>query len=118
MLLVLIKVYRNLHRNCYSIVNTKTKRVFAYRDEVILKNAKFCVQEGGRRRVLKSGQKNVHAFVIGEWVRSSMPFPGGKYKEAYYNPHKTKKFINKKSKKPIERASVVLLGPGRVYYWK
>jgi hypothetical protein len=40
----------------------------ARRHRVLLSSAKFVVSEAGRNRVLKSGHKNVHAFVIGKLV--------------------------------------------------
>lgn len=68
----IVKVYRNLKhgkkaRPLYSIM--QNGRVVARQHRVLLTNCKFVVNQAGRRRVIQSGRKNVHAFVVGEWVR-------------------------------------------------
>jgi hypothetical protein len=68
----IVKVYRNLKhgksaRPLYSIM--RNGRVIARRHRVLLTAARFVVNQAGRRRVIQSGRKNVHAFVVGEWVR-------------------------------------------------
>lgn len=60
-----VQVYRNLHKDCWSVRDKKTRRVIAHCDSVILKDAKFKVSEKGRQRVIKEKRKNVHAFVEG-----------------------------------------------------
>lgn len=69
---LIVKVYRNLKhgkkaRPLYSIMHKG--RVVARQHRVLLTAAKFIVNQAGRRRVIQSGRKNVHAFVVGEWVR-------------------------------------------------
>lgn len=112
-----VKVYKNLHKDCYSVVNLATGRVCDHSHAVVLYNAEFRVSEKGRQRVLRTKQKNVHAYVVG--VLASMRgkvFPDYKPKIAYYNPYKTKTFVNKRSKKPILKAKVVAL-TNKIYYW-
>lgn len=58
-----VKVYRNLHKNTYSI--TQEGRVVAHGADFTLRDCSFQVQEAGRQRVLRTKQKNVHAFVKG-----------------------------------------------------
>jgi len=58
-----VKVYWNLHRNCYSV--QQNGLVVCHADQVELKDVTFKVNEKGRQRVLKERRKNVHAFVIG-----------------------------------------------------
>ena len=60
-----VDVYRNLHKNTWSILNRRTGRVIARTDNVVVKNVKFVVQPGGRKRVIEEERKNVHAFVRG-----------------------------------------------------
>ena len=60
-----VDVYRNLHRNTWSIRSRTTGRVIARADNVVVKNVKFVVQPAGRQRVLDEERKNVHAFVRG-----------------------------------------------------
>ena len=58
-----VKVYWNLHRNCYSV--QQNGLVVCHADKIELKYANFKVSEAGRQRVLKERKKNVHAFVTG-----------------------------------------------------
>jgi hypothetical protein len=58
-----VKVYWNLHRDCYSV--QQDGLVVAHADQVELRAVTFKVSESGRQRVLKERKKNVHAFVVG-----------------------------------------------------
>jgi hypothetical protein len=60
-----VDVYRNLHKNTWSIRSRTTGRVIRRADNVVVKNVKFVVQPAGRQRVLDEERKNVHAFVRG-----------------------------------------------------
>jgi hypothetical protein len=60
-----VDVYRNLHKNKWSIRSRTTGRVIRRADSVVVKNVKFVVQPAGRQRVLDEERKNVHAFVRG-----------------------------------------------------
>lgn len=53
-----------------------------------LENVKFHVSEKGRQRVLKTGQKNVHAWMEGDWVRDYcvMPFDPAMAHRVRYDP--------------------------------
>jgi hypothetical protein len=69
---LIVKVYRNLKhgrkaRPLYSVMHNG--RVIARQHRVLLTAATFVVNQAGRRRVIQDKRKNVHAFVIGEWVR-------------------------------------------------
>ena len=76
-----VKVYRNLHKNCYSI--QLDGRVVAHADEVFIRDPVFRVQPTGRKRVLREKKKNVHAFVVGDLVTF---VPAHKNKLKMYNP--------------------------------
>ncbi len=92
-----VKVYRNLHKDCYSVMAAEGPnygRVIAHRDRVVLRNATFTVSQAGRQRVLDTGRKNVHAFVRGEWDeadRFCRPLAGGV--EVRYSPRKVETWI-------------------------
>ena len=70
-----VKVYRNLHKGCYSI--QVKGRVVAHADEILIREPVFRVQPAGRKRVLRTKKKNVHAFVVGELV-NFVPTKGGR----------------------------------------
>ena len=58
-----VEVYKNLRKQCYSI--RQKGKVIGYALVLAMSNVDFVVQQGGRARVLESGQKNVHAFLRG-----------------------------------------------------
>jgi hypothetical protein len=81
-----VRVYKNLHKNCYSVKSVKTGLVVAHVDEIVLQNVKYLVYESGRKRVLESKQKNVHAFVEGYIIKSVIDL--NKPSKVCYNPYK------------------------------
>ena len=64
-----VEVYRNLHKNCWSI--RQGGKVKVHTSYLCLKDAKFVVQPAGREKVLREQKKNVHAFVKGYLISAS-----------------------------------------------
>jgi hypothetical protein len=60
-----VRCYWNLHRNCWSVQDARTRRVIGHATRILLDNAVFKVSEAGRARVLAERKKNVHAFACG-----------------------------------------------------
>ena len=58
-----VMVYKNLNNGLFSI--KQAGLVVAHVESVTLSDVVFKVNQGGRNRVLKERQKNVHAFAIG-----------------------------------------------------
>lgn len=58
-----VRVYRNLHKQCYSIQQGGIVKCHA--DKIELYKCTFKVFERGRQRVLREQRKNVHSFVVG-----------------------------------------------------
>lgn len=117
-----VKVYFDLHQKTFSI--QKGQLVHAKSDAVLLKDAKFKVNQNGRNRVIEEGKKNVHAKVHGVFA-SSIPQEddflerhvlGNNIKEASYNPFKFETFVDKETKEPIHSADFVILQDRRVFY--
>tara|TARA_R110000824_G_scaffold126906_1_gene286670 strand:+ start:23 stop:493 length:471 start_codon:yes stop_codon:yes gene_type:complete len=120
-----VEVYRNLHKNCFS-VRRKGKVVgYIYDDdihrrdvEIYLTNVKFVVQPAGRCKVLRERKKNVHAFVRGIVT----PFGGLQreilykkcYKKVTYDPYKMSTFQDVDGNNVYE-ADDVLISKGTVY---
>ena len=101
-----VKVYWNLHRNCYSV--QQNGLVVCHADKVELKNVTFKVNEKGRQRVIKEGRKNVHAFVIG--------YLDEKFADRFhdikigYNPYEYDSFrLWKHEDMPVSSSAAVLL---------
>lgn len=115
---LIVKVYRNLKhgkkaRPLYSIMHKG--RVIARQHRVLLTAAKFVVNQSGRRRVIQEGRKNVHAFVVGEWVRRPDSAYGTDETDErtlgmmiVYNPHKMVSFQTEGGN-PVKGAGGVLL---------
>ena len=60
-----VRVYYNLQKDCLSVIDTETGRLYCHAHRVEIHNAKFRVQLAGRNRVVKEKRKNVHAYVVG-----------------------------------------------------
>lgn len=91
-------VYRNLHKKCLSVRNTKTGKVVAYVDSITLSDCKFKVSEKGRQRVLDKRQKNVHAGVQGIWLHDEAITKTTK--RIIYNPYKYATFVEEDTLRP------------------
>jgi hypothetical protein len=119
-----IRVYRNLHRACWS-VQTKVKvnrshiwKVAGWADAVAMENAVFVVYEKGRQRVLATGQKNVHSFVLGRLVTVDPFDPAPEAStEVTYNPRKQPHFydLEQPSYPLVSARRLWLSASGRVY---
>jgi len=121
-------VYRNLHKNCWSVRSCETGRVVFHADAVWIMDATFSVGTKGRERVLREKKKNVHAGVRGtlSGYKNSDGIEGQWFKfgegavstggvEVYYNPYKVATFVRKADSTPIHAADGVMLqGNGTV----
>jgi hypothetical protein len=66
-----VRVYRNLHKNCFSIqtyIKGKGWRVTSRERSVLLLDVSFKVYKTGQKKVRREKRKNVHAFIVGELV--------------------------------------------------
>lgn len=112
-----VKVYRNLHRGGYSIVDAKSGLVLGYDEEVTLFMATFSVSEAGRQRVLREKQKNVHAYVVGTFAERTGT---RKNYEAYYNPYRTETFVRRAPSGElcgaVKNAAIVVLDSQGITY--
>ena len=90
-----VKVYYNLHKNCFSVVSLERGenygRVIAHCDQIVLKNVQFKVSEAGRQRVLREQKKNVHAYAIGHIYTGELPIL--RSYSVTYNPYKYSSFM-------------------------
>ena len=100
-----VRVYRNLHNNCFSVKQNGIVRCHA--DSVALHECKFIISKAGQKRVRDEEKKNVHAFVEG-WVvdtskadhvvdgtKSDEEIDQGKseWKKLFYNPYLCDGFV-------------------------
>ena len=102
------RIYWNLHKDCYSVRQAGIVRCHA--DNVYLKDVTFPVQEGGRELVLRSGAKNVHAFVRGVLCGpSDGPVRQEEWRRVSYNPHRAGHFVTLADLEPILEAKYARL---------
>ncbi len=64
------RVYRNLHRGGYSVMQHGL--VVGHADRVMMTGCKMIVHPAGVARAQREGRKNVHAFIEGVLVYSAM----------------------------------------------
>lgn len=105
-------VHRNLNKPPYWTIKARNGEdaglVIGYDKVVHLNNVIFSVGEKSRQRVLASGQKNVHAGVIGNIVDGGPTDPTG-WIPVTYNPYKNKTFVRMDNGEPIFKAKEVIL---------
>jgi len=96
-----VRVYRNLTKKCFSVKCMKTNRVVAHIDKLFLENVTFPVSKKSRERVLKSKQKNVHAFIQGFICK---PKTFKKDTKVSYNPYKYPFFYDVEKNEEVKLA--------------
>jgi hypothetical protein len=64
------RVHRNLSKRCYTILGKTTRgwRVEGYADKVCMKDVRCVVSTAGRLRAVRTGHRNVHAFLEGHII--------------------------------------------------
>jgi hypothetical protein len=87
-----VRAYFNLHKRRFSIVDLATGRVIDHQHNLTLRDCGFVVRQSGRRQVLRSGHKNVHAFILGEL--SDFIEPPAQAERVTYNPYKHERFVS------------------------
>lgn len=104
-------VYKNLHKDCWSVRSNKTKLVVAHRKNLILKDCTFKVSQTSRQRVLREKRKNVHAGVCGTVSNKA----SGEWIQISYNPYKFGYFYCVETLSPVLSARFVRFTDNKVY---
>lgn len=120
-------VYKNLHKDCWSVKDRQTGHVVAHADRVELSDVQLKVSQAGRRRVLEEQRKNVHAGVEGQLERIQLVggFPSQRYVHGTepgaqlvtYNPYKYETFVTKAEERPILQAERAILDSDGKSLW-
>ena len=112
-----IKLYRNLHKNCFSVVSRETNRVILHTDSILISDVIPRVSEKGRQRVLEERVKNVHARLFANIATTSptkltldMPF-----REITYNPYLYSTFVYKDDLSEFTGCKTMLCEDNRLY---
>lgn len=111
-----VDVYRNVNKKGVTYSIRQDGYVVAHADEVILLNAEFIVKEAGRKRVKKTGRKNVHAWVRGDIVKTRVAPDRSRLRaKVVYNPRRNDSFVLKGNKLIIKTAPLVILNGEGVF---
>ena len=90
-----VKVYFNLRKKLFSVRDFETNLVVAHGDHIQLNGPiEFLVNQKGRELVVKTGHKNVHAFVVGNLVGTGEldSIVKNQFDKISYNPYTQDKF--------------------------
>lgn len=109
------EVYKNLHRDAWSVRDPSTGRVVGHAAHVELSGVTFRVQAGGRTAVLRDGIRRVHAYVVGAVVASATrrKARAGRWLRFTYNPYRAGTFVvaDPNDPRPVYGADRVRLDP-------
>lgn len=112
-----VKVYRNIRKDSFSVLDKKTCRLITHKDILVLSNVEFKVNKAGQEKVRQKKQKNVHAYVIGKYVGNVINKLEN-YQLIYYNPYTTNTFIRLDNNSPVLKAKRCYLIGGKCYIEK
>ena len=89
-----IEVYRNLHRDCWSV--RQNGLVKFHCQYIYMRDCNFVVQPAGHAKVLREKKKNVHAFVRGYLTLDDSAIGTHLFcwDDIYYNPYKASTFVD------------------------
>lgn len=108
-----VQVYRNLHKDCYSVRCAKTRRVIGHMRSVVLLHPRFKVNAKGRDRVRALKRKEVHAYVEGLLLSKTSDVLDVEGEVVIsYNPYINDTFMRDQGdcQVPVERAALVVMG--------
>jgi hypothetical protein len=104
-----VAVYKNLHRNQWSIAQLKGRRgygkVIDHCNAVVLRDCRMVVREGARQAVLRDHCRTVHAFITGTIVSE---IPSGEQTAITYNPYRCGTFTERATGAAVESAAYVI----------
>ena len=112
-----VQVYRNIRKKLFSVLDKKTRLLIAHRGTLVLSNVEFKISKAGQERVRRDKQKNVHAYVVGNYVGHQISDIEN-YKLVYYNPYVTDTFVTIDNNHPILKAETCYLINGKCYVEK
>lgn len=106
-----VLTYRNLHKKCWSVMDSATRKVIRYAEALLILDATFVVRPAGRAKVLREKRKNVHAFVKGTLAPKGYPVGREFWKsmgKITYNPYKAGYFRDENDREVISAEAVLL----------
>lgn len=107
-----VEVYKNLNSGLLSV--RQNGLIAFYTESIQLKNVELIVKEAGRQAFLKSMRKNVHAYARGYVNEMELSFTSDKI--LYYNPLRTKTFVDECGIIKREVEDLLIHSDGRMFY--
>lgn len=105
-------VYRNLTRGCWSV--RERGRVVAHAQTVTLADAVMVVRPGARARVIRTGNREVHAWIKGTLVpHAGVPARAVRF---YYRPFLAGHFTDECGRPVVAAASIFFDEDGRAWH--
>lgn len=114
-----VRVYWNLHKHCYSVMEASTGRVVQHANAVMLRDVRYTVQPAGHARTIREGRKCVHAFIDGRIVNNVLIDPLHARKVTY-NPQRGPHWTDKETGQIVKTAAAVRAttnGDGKPNVW-
>lgn len=111
--MVNVSVYWNLHKDVWSI-RSKSGLVVMHAVAFHMSNCRFVVREGGRQRVIRTKQKEVHAFVKGN-ITDGLIKPPADWIRVRYNPYQVATFVTVDGKPVLSASEAILTSDGKVF---
>ena len=109
-----VEIYRNLNRKNLSYSIRQRGKVIAHANEFSLRNARFIVNKAGRKRVIDTKHKNVHAYIKGFVAPVELPTNSSQIFSVKYNPYLYETFV----KKPMYGCSITPIKEAKKVYIK
>jgi hypothetical protein len=109
-----VRVYKNIRTGLYS-VKDKSGLVKYKCSTIILKDVEYIVSQKGKLAVIKTGIKNVHAFIEGYIIDEKELLENFYSQEVTYNPFKYSSFVESDTKIPVLVSDFCVLEPNFVY---
>lgn len=105
-----VYVYYNLHKKCWSV--KQSGKVVSHTDRIALRDARYLVGKAGRKRVLATKTKNVHAGVSGYVVDRIPTLEREIVFYVTYNPYKYDSFVDRIDREPVDHSDYAYLECG------
>ena len=105
-----VRVFKNWKLGCYNIM--QSGKLLASAKQVRLSGVEFLVRSTGRKRMLESGRRNVHAYAVGQlvdYVHPKDPRTLDKIegRGVSYHPYRYAWFVDNETQAPVTGAQVV-----------
>lgn len=114
-----VRVFKNWKLGCYNIM--QSGKLLASAKQVRLSGVEFLVRPSGRKRMLESGRRNVHAYAVGQLVDYVHPEDPRTLEKIdgrgiFYNPYQFPSFVDDKTQAPVTDARLAQFEESGVVY--